>query len=129
MKNPFKKSGIIDTIVNVGIGGAANVAMDYVLSSVPALSDAMDEQTKNLVKVAVSAFGGSMVSGSSAKYIRPALDGIGVVGASKLIESYMPTGEGGGNDPKGTEGLPFIGKLRNRKFRPMRGTGNVAFMS
>lgn len=124
MKNPFKKSGVIDTVVNVGIGGAANVAMDYLFNSVPTL--ALDEQTKNLVKVAVSAFGGSMVSGSSAKYIRPALDGIGVVGASKLIESYLPTGEGGGDDQKGTEGLPFIGKLR--KFRPMRGTGSVAFM-
>lgn len=131
MKNPFKKSGVIDTVVNVGIGGAANVAMDYLFKSVPTL--ALDEQTKNLVKVAVSAFGGSMVSGSSAKYIRPALDGIGVVGASKLIESYLPTGEGGGDDgegggddQKGTKGLPFIGKLR--KFRPMRGTGSVAFM-
>lgn len=131
MKNPFKKSGVIDTIVNVGIGGAANVAMDYLFTSVPALSDAMDEQTKNLVKVAVSAFGGSMVSGSSAKYIRPALDGIGVVGASKLIESYLPTTEGskgGGNEKDGTGNLPFIGKLSNRKFRPMRGTGSVAFM-
>ena len=126
MKNPFKKSGVIDTVVNVGIGGAANVAMDYIFNSVPTL--ALDEQTKNLVKVAVSAFGGSMVSGSSAKYIRPALDGIGVVGASKLIESYLPTGEGGSEDQKGTEGLPFIGKLRSRKFRPMRGTGAVAFM-
>ena len=36
-KNPFKKSSIIDTVVNVGVGGAANVAIDYVVEQVDAI--------------------------------------------------------------------------------------------
>ena len=110
MKNPFKKSSIVDTIVNVGIGGAANVAMDYVFNMLPAETvSTLDDTTKNVIKVAVGAVGGSMVSG---KYIRPALDGIATVGASNLIAGLMDSTDGKGGDTTGSEktsGLPFIG--------------------
>lgn len=110
MKNPFKKSSIVDTIVNVGIGGAANVAMDYVFNMLPAETvSTLDDTTKNVIKIAVGAFGGSMVSG---KYIRPALDGIATVGASNLIAGLMGSTDGKGGDTTtdaGTGRVPFIG--------------------
>lgn len=110
MKNPFKKSSIIDTVVNVGIGGAANVAMDYVFNTVLAETTAtLNDTTKNVIKIAVGAVGGSMVSG---KYIRPALDGIATVGASNLIAGIMDSTDGkGGNttESEKTSGIPLIG--------------------
>ena len=33
MKNPFKKQNVMDTVVTVGLGGAANVAIDSVVDS------------------------------------------------------------------------------------------------
>ena len=86
MKNPFKKSSIVDTVVNVGIGGAANVAVDYVFGSVDALAT-LGDTTKNAIKIAAGAIAGSMISN---KYARAAADGIAVVGASNLIASYLP---------------------------------------
>ena len=38
MKNPFKKQSIVDTLVNVGIGGAANVAVNYAFNRIDTLS-------------------------------------------------------------------------------------------
>ena len=124
MKNPFKKSSIVDTLINVGVGGAANAAMDYAVANVDMLSG-LDAQPVNFIKIGVGAFGGSMVS---SKYARAGFDGLATVGASDLIKSYIG-GESAEPAPATTEGVPFIGKIRmgQRGFRSVRGTGEVAF--
>lgn len=119
MKNPFKKSSIIDTVVNVGVGGAANVAMDYAIASVDALAK-LGDTTKNVVKIALGAVAGSMISN---KYARAAFDGIATVGAANLVSGYINgTDDETGGGSEGTTGLPFgtIGKayhLGQRGFR------------
>ena len=133
MKNPFKKSSIVDTIVNVGIGGAANVAMDYVFNMLPAETvSTLDDTTKNVIKIAVGAVGGSMVSG---KYIRPALDGIATVGASNLIAGLMSPDDKKGdntNTDAGTGRVPFIGypgkKIKMGQLGFKNRVGAVPFM-
>lgn len=111
-KNLFKKTSITDTLINVGIGGGANVAMDYVLEQIPTVKD-WDDSTQNMVKIAVGALVGSMITN---KYARAAADGIATVGVSNLIAGYMA--EAGTNtetgDSTGTEGLPYgtIGRIR-----------------
>ena len=119
MKNPFKKSSIKDTVVAVGVGGAANVGFDY-LYNLTGLS--LGETTKNAIKIAGGAIMGSMVS---SKIARAAADGIAVVGVSDMIASYM-----GGSTPTATAvttGLPegTIGKIRlgQRGFRRARVAG------
>ena len=111
MKNPFKKSAIVDTLVNVGVGGAANVAMDYAWAQIDALAG-LGATTKHAVKIAAGAILGTMTSN---KYLRAAADGVATVGVSNLINEYMPT------DAAATEGLPegMIGRIRR--------TGNKAF--
>lgn len=125
MKNPFKKSSVIDTVVNVGIGGAANVAMDYIKANYLGSLN-LSDTTYNAVKIAVGALGGSMISG---KYARAAADGIATVGAANLIDGLL----NGENTPnaEGPAGAPFIGRARmgQRGFRrAARGAGEVAFM-
>ena len=125
MKNPFKKSSVIDTVVNVGIGGAANVAMDYIKANYLGILN-LSDTTYNAVKIAVGAIGGSMISG---KYARAAVDGIATVGAANLIDGLL-NGESNPNT-EGSAGAPFIGRARmgQRGFRrAVRGTGEVAFM-
>ncbi len=127
VKNPFKKKGVVDTVVNVGIGGAANVAIDYLLSQIT-LPEWMTSTVTNAAKVAIGAFGGTMTTN---KYIRPALDGIAVVGASNLVSSLI---DGATETPagEGTQGLPFgtIGRARrlgNRAYkRHIAGVGAPA---
>lgn len=127
MKNPFSKSSIVDTVVNVGLGGAANVAMDYAVENVEALQS-LDEQTVNIVKIAVGAIGGSMMSGKYAKYTRPAFDGIATVGAANLIKSYIKTEKKDDEKTPGTGGMPFIGRVKGRTFKKgVRGLGAVTF--
>lgn len=125
MKNPFKKSAILDTVVNVGIGGAANVAMDYAFAKIDYLAG-LGDTTKKAVKIAVGAIGGAMTNN---KYLRAGLDGIATVGASELISSYIDT-------PATTEGLPegTIGRVRRmgqRGFRRAKvaGVQGADFMS
>lgn len=110
MKNPFKKSSIVDTLVNVGVGGAANVAMDYAFSKIDALAS-LEDTWKNAIKIGVGVLGGTMVSGKAAKYIRPALDGIATVGASNLVASYITPTETPAGLPDGT-----IGLIRRRRM-------------
>ena len=119
MKNPFKKSSIKDTVVAVGVGGAANVGFDY-LYNLTGLS--LGETTKNAIKIAGGAILGSMVS---SKIARAAADGIAVVGVSDMIASYM-----GGSTPTATAvttGLPegTIGRIRlgQKGFRRARVSG------
>lgn len=131
MKNPFKKTSITDTLVNVGAGGAANVAFDY-LYNLAGLS--LGDTTKNIVKVAIGAFGGSMVSN---KIARAAADGIAVVGVSTLIsDNLIGTGDDAdapaapAADNGGTGGVAFMGKPGQQGFRKAYGkkVGEVPFM-
>ena len=114
MKNPFKKSSIIDTVTNVAVGGAANVAMDYALNSIGEVAgfNLSAGTTKHAVKIAVGALAGSMISN---KYARAAFDGIATVGAANLIDGLVngeATTNAGGDSS--TSGLPegTIGKIR-----------------
>lgn len=132
MKNPFKKSSITDTLMNVGLGGAANVGFDY-LYKLTGLD--LGETTKNAIKIAVGAVGGSMVS---SKPLRAAADGIAVVGVSNLISGLIDGDDetGGSNAGSGDEtatpaGVPFIGRTGQKGFRREYGkkVGKVPFMS
>ena len=134
MKNPFKKQSIVDTLVNVGVGGAANVLIDYGITLLPAdMQESIKGTTKHIAKIAIGAIGGSMAKN---KYLRAATDGIAVVGVSDWVNELMTPAEdktannGGENGPSGA---PFIGTGRirtgQRGFRRgVRGTGAVAFM-
>lgn len=114
MKNPFKKQAIVDTVINVGIGGAANVAMNYAFSKIDALAS-LGDTTKKAIKIAVGALAGTMTTN---KYLRAAADGIATVGASELISDYLPV-----EDAEGAAGLPYgmIGRAGVRRL------GNKAF--
>lgn len=116
-KNPFKKSSIVDTVVNVGIGGAANVAIDYVVNQVEAIQS-LGDTTINAMKIVAGAVVGSMVSD---KFARAAADGVAIVGVSNLISGLM---DDSSETPAPSSGLPFgtIGKVRpgNRAYRRAR---------
>ena len=120
-KNPFKKQSIIDTVVNVGIGGAANVAIDYVVSQVDAIQS-LGDTTINAAKVALGAVAGSMVSN---KMLRAACDGIATVGVSNLVKGLMD----GTTSTESTNGLPYgtIGRVipGNRAYRSARKVSGV----
>lgn len=105
MKNPFKKQSIIDTVTNVGIGGAANVAIDYAVSQIGALAS-VEPMYVNIGKIAVGAIGGSMIKG---KIARAAFDGVATVGAANLISSLI-----GGSDAETTAGLTRNGTISGR---------------
>lgn len=117
-KNPFKKKGIIDTVVNVGIGGAANVAIDYVVSQVEAIQS-LGDTTINAAKIALGAVVGSMVSN---KMLRAACDGVATVGVSNLVSGMLAdSGTPTSGMPYGTIGLPkdTVGRIipGNRAYR------------
>lgn len=84
-KNPFKKSNVVDTLINVGVGGAGNVAADYLINNVDMLKS-LDADTINLGKFVVGSVGSAMVSN---KYVKALMDGFAVVGASNYISSLM----------------------------------------
>lgn len=98
-KNPFKKQSIIDTVVNVGIGGAANVAIDYVVDQIDAIKS-LGDTTVNIMKIAAGAVVGSMVSD---KFARAAADGVATVGVSNLIAGLMADEA----SPAPSNGLPY----------------------
>lgn len=151
MKNPFKKQSLTDTLINVGIGGGANVAIDYVWdmagldatleTALGADSSVSAETIKNVIKLAGGAIVGGMISN---KYGRAAADGVAVVGASNLISGLMSgdkqtdlNNDGGkaksGIDP--VTGLPYgtigalrRGKMGQRTWRKVSGVGNASFM-
>lgn len=118
----------MDTVINVGIGGGANVAVDYLFGSVDALAS-LGSTTKNAIKIAVGAIGGSMTGN---KYLRAAADGVAVVGASNLIASYLPGAPAADENtvdpttglPKGMIGAAGRYRLGQRGFaRRMSGVG------
>lgn len=123
MKNPFSKSSITDTLINVGLGGAANAAMDYAVANVDALASVA--QYTNYIKLGVGVLGGTMIKG---KVARAAFDGLATVGASDIIKELITPAAAAP-----ASGVPFIGRVRagqrgyvNR--RGVRGTGTVPFM-
>lgn len=86
-KNPFKKQSIMDTLVNVGIGGAANVAIDAAVTSYNKTAGTpIDETYVHVGKIVLGVVGGSMVDN---RYLRAAMDGVSTVGVSNLIASFM----------------------------------------
>ena len=122
-KNPFKKQSIVDTVINVGIGGAANVAIDYVVSQVEAIQN-LGDTTINAAKIALGAVAGSMVSN---KMLRAACDGVATVGVSNLVKGLMDGTSSTQND--GTAGLPYgtIGRVipGNRAYKRARKVSGV----
>lgn len=118
-KNPFKKKSLTDTLMNVGIGGAANVAIDYVWEQVDALKPY--DEYKHIAKIVGGALAGSMVS---APWARAAADGIATVGVSNLIAGYLDKDpDKKDTDKKDLGGLPggTIGALRGYRY------GNKSF--
>lgn len=96
-KNPFKKQSVVNTLVNVGIGGAANVAIDYIWDTAGLDTSLQNDKgdrdvdsIKNAIKVVGGAVVGSMISD---RYGRAAADGVAVVGVSNLIAGLMTSKE------------------------------------
>lgn len=114
-----KKSGAIDTLVNVGIGGAANVAIDYAVAQFDALSS-QTQTVKNAVKIAAGVIGGSMVKN---KYLKSGLEGIAVCGVAQLVADQLAENTTTSGLPAGTIGRVRMG---NRYFRGSRGVRGVA---
>lgn len=116
-KNPFKKQSIMDTMINVGVGGAANVAIDYVVDQVEAIK-ALGDTTINAAKIVLGSVAGSMVSN---KILRAATDGIATVGVSNLVKGLITGDSSVTPDTDATSGLPYgtIGRVRpgNRAYR------------
>jgi len=118
-KNPFKKQSIMDTVVNVGIGGAANVAIDAVVNQFDAIKG-LGDTTVNAAKIALGAVLGSMVSN---QYLRAACDGVATVGVANLIAGLMEDGSASKDTPgsEGTGSLPYGTisgrRLGNRAYR------------
>lgn len=123
MKNFLKgKTGIVDTLVNVGIGGAANVAVDFAMAKVDALAS-LSSTTKNAIKIAAGALGGSLFKN---KYAHAALDGVAVVGVSDLVREYIdtnPTAESTSGLPEGTIGRITLGQRNFRRASGKRVAG------
>lgn len=107
MAKLFKKQGFKQTIVNVGLGGVANVAFDYAWSALGTTVSSIDEY-KNIIKVAGGAILGTMTKNN---YLHAATDGIAVVGASNLIAGLI---DGSASNKEGSAGLPYgtIGAVR-----------------
>lgn len=131
MKNPFKKQNVMDTVVTVGLGGAANVAIDAVVDSYnESATTPFEDVYVHAGKFIVGAIGSAMVGN---RYAKAALDGIGVVGASNLIAYFMDDQQ---PKPKPkpeekTAGIPYgtVGRVRTPNAgyaRRMRRSGRVA---
>ena len=116
-KNPFKKKSLTDTLINVGIGGGANVAFDAIWDAVgvdsmlPASISEYSSTIKNGIKILGGAVAGGMITGRW----RAAAGGIATVGVSNLIDEYWNPGKSGDN---GSAGLPggTIGALRGYRY-------------
>ena len=97
-KIKFNKNSIMDTVVNVGTGGAANARVDVAVEYVaPNASD---------MYVNIGKFVGGVVLGSTMgnnKMFRAAADGIATVGVANLVKSLISDGFGGSEE--GTAGF------------------------
>lgn len=118
MAKLFKKKGAVQTLVNVGLGGVANVAFDYAWSALGDTVSSLDGY-KNIIKVAGGAILGTMVKSN---YAHAATDGIAVVGASNLMAGLIDGSAATSGVPYGTigsvrQGSPyFAGKKKNDGF-------------
>lgn len=130
MKNPFKKLNLVDTAVNLVVGGGANVAMDYAFAKIDALSSVAEY--KNVIKIAAGAVAGAVISN---KYARMAADGIATVGMSNLIAEYIApetateTTATPAGLPEGTIGRIRLGQRGFKGGRGVRGVQGSEFMS
>lgn len=118
-KNPFKKESIVDTLINVGVGGAANVAIDSAVAAYnESATTAIDSTYVHAGKFLLGSVGGSMVSN---RYLRAAMDGIAVVGASNLIASFMEPAEPA-EPAEPTAGVPkgTLGRIRTANSQYVR---------
>lgn len=93
-KNLFNTKNIIDGMINIGVGGAANVAVDKIIDSIE-METPIEDDTLNLGKFVLGVVGSSMVSN---KIVKAAFDGVATVGISNYAKSLMATGT--------TAGLP-----------------------
>lgn len=118
-KNPFKKQSLMDTLTNVGIGGASNVAFDYIwdaagLDATLTFESVSADTIKNGIKILGGALAGGMISN---KYGRAAADGIATVGVSNLVSGLI-TGSDTDKPKTGgeTTGLPSgtVGRIGRR---------------
>lgn len=101
-KNPFKKGNVVDTLINVGVGGAGNVAADYIIDSIQKdAKEPWSPDTINLCKFIFGSVGSAMVSN---KYAKALMDGFAVVGASNYISSLMAESQTTSGVPAGTIG-------------------------
>lgn len=101
-KNPFKKGNVVDTLINVGVGGAGNVAADYIIDSIQKdAKEPWSPDTINLGKFIIGSVGSAMVSN---KYAKALMDGFAVVGASNYISSLMADSQTTSGVPAGTIG-------------------------
>lgn len=131
MKNPFKKQNVMDTVVTVGLGGAANVAIDSVVDSYnKTATTPVDDVYVHAGKFVIGAIGSAMVGN---RYAKAALDGVGVVGASNLIAYLMEdtTTKPTKKPETKTAGIPYgtIGRITTPNAgyaRRMRRSGRVA---
>ena len=131
MKNPFKKTALIDTLTNVGIGGAANVAIDYGWDAAgldATIANMIPSVEAGTIKNAIKILGGALVGGMvKNKYARAAADGVAVVGASNLISGLI-TGSEDSKGGEGASGLPegTIGSIRRMGQRGFARRARVA---
>lgn len=123
-KNPFKTKNVVDTLINVGVGGAGNVAADYIIDSIQKdAKEPWSPDTINLGKFIIGSVGSAMVSN---KYAKALMDGFAVVGASNYISSLMAESETTSGVPAGTIGrvryvAPRRGAARGFVARKMSG--------
>lgn len=128
MKNPFKKQNVMDTVVTVGLGGAANVAIDAVVDSYnKTATTPVDDVYVHAGKFVIGAIGSAMIGN---RYAKAALDGVGVVGASNLI-AYLMEDKTTTPETTPTAGIPHgtIGRIKTPNAgyaRRMRRSGRVA---
>lgn len=138
IRNPFKKQSIIDCAINVGLGGASNVAIDYAIDMVKESAGVeIEDMYVNIGKFVIGAVGSSMVTN---KYLKSAMDGVAVVGVSNLVKGLMEdsgsqSGEGAtpaAGVPAGTVGrivrtpnIRYARAMRGKADRKVSGIANM----